>query len=90
MSKKQPKVEILYEYGLLGERVKEDDFTCDVETVFQVTKKHPDAVMRTVEVDNLEFAMHPITYLVIYRKLDGVKRVTTKMVADAVRELLGE
>jgi hypothetical protein len=87
---KQQKVEILYEYGLVGERIKEDDFTCDVETVFQVTKKYPDAVMRTVEVDNLDFVEYPITYLVIYRKLDGVKRVTTKMIVEAVRELLCE
>jgi len=43
MAKKsaKPKVEILYEYGYCGERVKECDHADDMKCVFDVVKEHP-------------------------------------------------
>lgn len=84
------KVEILYEYGYCGERVKEDDHACDMRAVFDVVKEHPDAEFIEVSVKGLSFVTYPITYVVIYRKLEGVKKVSEREIIKELKKLVDE
>lgn len=88
-AKTPPKVEILLEIGLCGERTKEQDLIDYLETVADVVKKHPNSNKTVIEVPEIENIFGgPVTYFVIYQKLDGVKRVTKKDIRRAIKELV--
>jgi len=73
-----------------GERVKECDFGDELQAVFDVAKKYPDAEITTIDVDGLSFVDWDVTYTIIYRKLYGVKRVTTNDLKRAIRAVVDE
>ena len=94
-AKTPPKVEILLEIGLCGERIKECDFIDHLETVADVVKKHPNSNKTVIEVPEIENIFGgPVTYFVIYQKLpasrmkNGVLRVTDRDIRRAVKELV--
>jgi hypothetical protein len=88
--KPTPKVEILYEYGFCGERIKEDEYADDMQAVFNAVKEHPDAEFITVDVKGLSFVTYPITYVVIYRKLEGVKKVSEREIVRELKKLVDD
>lgn len=86
MAKKQaqPKVEILLDIGLCGERTKDDDLVDYLEDVRETTKQHPDSHCKVLDVDLDDYT---VTFYVLYRKLEGVKRVTDKDIERAIKKL---
>jgi hypothetical protein len=86
MAKKTPKVEILFEHSLCGERIKECDFVDYLSDAVQVALKNPGAKSTVVEVDGLGWDSL-VTFFVIYKKLDGVKRATDRDVIRAIQDM---
>jgi hypothetical protein len=89
MTKRKPKVEILFEISLSGERTKECDLVEYLEEVRETTKAYPEAEAITIEVPEVESIFgEPVTYYAIYRKLPDAKRVTDKDIRLAIKELV--
>jgi len=85
MVKKTPKVEILFEHSLCGERVKESDFIDYLTDAVGVALKNPGAKSAVIEVNGLGWDAL-VTFFVIYKKLDGVKRVTNRDIVRAIQD----
>ena len=92
MAKKQakPKVEILLDISFDGGRVKVCDLIDYLEEVRETTKNNPDShvMVLDMEVEGVKGFM--FTFYVIYRKLEGVKRVTEKDIQLAIKKLRDE
>jgi hypothetical protein len=82
----KPKIKILYEYGFDGEYIKEDELAAYLVEAVKIALKNPDAKAITVNVDGLSWSHDFITFFVIYKKLDGVKRVTNRDIVRAIQD----
>jgi hypothetical protein len=67
----EPKVEILFEHQFNGSDTCEEYYADDINCVLEIGKQHPDAQIKTIEVNGLSFTSHSVEYLVIYRSLVG-------------------
>ncbi|MFA5766480.1 MAG: hypothetical protein WC919_00965 [Candidatus Paceibacterota bacterium] len=81
---RKPKVEILLEISFDGGRVKVCDLIDYLEEVRDTTKKNPDSHCSVLDIEVEGFMF---TFYVIYRKLEGVKRVTEKDIQFAIKKL---
>lgn len=83
---KKPKVEILFEVGLAGERIKQDDFIEYLETVHNISKVYPEALTAVIDAPEIESLFCIPSFYVIYRKI--AKRVTENDIRLALKELI--
>ncbi|MFA5766327.1 MAG: hypothetical protein WC919_00190 [Candidatus Paceibacterota bacterium] len=86
MTTRTPKVEILFEHSLCGERINECDFVDYLDDAVKIALKNPSAKSIVVDVDGLGWDTI-VTFFVIYKKLDGVKRVTNRDVIRAIQDM---
>ncbi len=83
----KPKIKILYECSFDGDQVDIDEFEDRVVEAAKVALKNPGAKTATIEVDDLSWGgPDPVGFFVIYKKLDGVKRVTNRDIVRAIQD----
>jgi hypothetical protein len=66
----KPTIEILYACSLCGERIKECEFVDEMEAVCEISRNNPDSITETIDTPDIEGLFGPITFFVIYRKLN--------------------
>jgi len=73
----KPKIEILLEVCFNGNDISARDAIDYLEYTHDTVQKHPDSCCSTLDIGDF-------TYYVIYRKLEGVKRITKKDIRHAM------